>query len=239
MVNKSIKKKENDNGKNQKLLTKEMSIFKYSLKSEFMGFSFLIMNDIETIQSISDSLQTEKFRITLSLISKNNKNNLQKKNKEKKNLIHIISEYNSKNNQNYEETNYKLNNGSQNNNRNKNNYNRNKKNENNEKVYDKWAIEFIKELFSKFEKNTILQMINEKDDIGNTPLFYSVMNNYYSLTKYLLENGSKINIYNELNESVLFVSCKNNNYDITNLLLKYVKDNKIVDLQNKEGNYTY
>ena len=67
------------------------------------------------------------------------------------------------------------------------------------------------------------------DIFGNTPLFYTVIHNYYELTILLLENGMNVNHRDCLGRTVLHIACREGNKYMINLLLRYGADQHIKD----------
>lgn len=74
--------------------------------------------------------------------------------------------------------------------------------------------------------------INEKDEHGNTVLFYAVVFEYYEIAKLLLESGADVNSVDNYGQSALMGAAHVNSLDCVKLLLDYGAD---VNLKSSSG----
>jgi len=91
--------------------------------------------------------------------------------------------------------------------------------------------EQINELINKLK--TEKYNINEKDDIGQTPLFICCKKGFVKLSNILLQNNADINLQTNDGWSALMISCQQNKTEIVKLLLDRKDLN--VNLQNNNG----
>jgi ankyrin repeat protein len=84
-------------------------------------------------------------------------------------------------------------------------------------------IAFLKKLFSKFKSSKdgrFGDYINEKDFVGNLPLFSAISSGNVELVKLLLDNGADLNVQNKYGESPLHKACSGGHASIVKLLLE-------------------
>eukprot|EP01155_Anaeramoeba_flamelloides_P023544 Anaeramoba_flamelloidesa807767_185.p2 GENE.a807767_185~~a807767_185.p2 ORF type:complete len:130 (+),score=15.86 a807767_185:135-524(+) len=72
--------------------------------------------------------------------------------------------------------------------------------------------------------------INEKDDLGYTPIHLAVRKNETDIIKYLLKYNPDLNTMDKFGDTPLIDSARNNNIEVVKLLIcggadKYVKNN--------------
>jgi ankyrin repeat protein len=75
--------------------------------------------------------------------------------------------------------------------------------------------------------------VNSKDQRGNTPLMYAVMNQQIHVIKFLLTEGARINEVNNEGESAIFISAKQGCPETFELLYKHGARLNIVNKDSK------
>ena len=95
----------------------------------------------------------------------------------------------------------------------------------------------IDNIRQSLDLKTLVEIINNRNDQGITPLNNAIIYSRRDVFDFLLEHGANVNVSNQDGKTPMMIACIKNNFDMAHELL--VKGSDLLARDNEENRYIY